>query len=285
MRRGFTVTTLCLTVAATALAQEMRIPASISAGDTTSIATTGSGKATFYLSGPGTSQKSDVTLGEEIHLTSQELKYAGEYLAVLCASSCQSSPFYVSAGQPSSLAFLVHPSRVPVSASDAVSGVAFPFDRFHNLVLVPVAITFQLTSKNAPLLSKSVTTRDGAAWFRTGSSKNAGPVQVVASLADVSAKRAVQQVASDPCNLRIKGEKTKTGISVETEPVHDCSGNIVSDGTVVTFTASDAHGKNTVDAPVKQGVAKAVIEADGPATISVASGVVLGNELRIGGSQ
>jgi hypothetical protein len=36
-----------------------------------------------------------------------------------------------------------------------------------------------------------------------------------------------------------------------------------------------------VDAPVKQGVAKAQLAASGPVTISAASGVVLGNELRL----
>jgi hypothetical protein len=92
----------------------------------------------------------------------------------------------------------------------------------------------------------------------------------------------VQQVASDPCNLRIKGQRTAAGILVETEPVHDCAGNSVSDGTIVTFTATDASGKSTVDAPIKQGVARAQMTASAAAVISVASGVVMGNELRVG---
>jgi hypothetical protein len=263
-------------------AQEIRIPASAGAGDEATVSTTGSGKATFYLLGPGVSLKSDVSLGEEIHLAGQELKNAGDYLVLVCSSTCRSANFYVTAAKPASLTFLVHPSRVPVSQGDAVSGVALPFDKFHNLVLTPVTVNFQLTAGTASLFSRQVRTQDGAAWFRTASGKSAGAVQAVASLDDLSARRAVQQVASDPCNLRIKGQRTAAGILVETEPVHDCAGNVVSDGTIVTFTATEGNRRCTVDAPIKKGVARALMTEPDAAVISVASGVVMGNELRIG---
>ena len=168
-----------------------------------------------------------------------------------------------------------------MSLGDAVSGVAFPFDQFHNLVLTPMAIDFRLIAGNSSLLSRAVRTQDGVAWFRTTSGRSAGAVQVVAALDDLSARRVVQQVASDPCNLRIAGQRTHTGILVQTEPVHDCAGNPVPDGTVVTFTATEANGKSTVDAPIKQGVARAQIAGSSGAVISVASGAVMGNELRV----
>lgn len=275
----------CLAVgfsAAACVAQEMRVPSNISAGDEAEISTTGSGSATFYLTGPGISRKTDVRLSEAIHLRAQDLRYAGVYFAVLCSSSCNAASFYVSAAQPVSLAFLVHPSRVPVAQGDAVSGVALPFDRFHNLVQAPAEVNFQFTSGNSQFLSKAVRTQDGIAWFRAASGKSSGTLQVTASLNGISARRAVQQVASDPCNLRIKGERTRAGITVQTEPVHDCTGNIVPDGTIVTFTASGATGKSTVDAPIKQGVARAQMVASGPVVVSVASGVVMGNELHLG---
>jgi len=190
----------------------------------------------------------------------------------------------VNAATPASLTFLVHPSRVPVSQVDAVSGVAFPFDSFHNLVLNPVAVDFQLTERSGPplSLSKAVRTENGVAWFRTNSGKSAGALQVGAAIDGVSARRVVQQVASDPCNLRIEGQRTLTGMLVRTDPVHDCAGNPVADGTVVTFTATAANGKSTVDAPIKQGVARAQIAASRGAVISVASGVAMGNEIRVG---
>jgi len=269
-------------LSALASAQELRVPQSITAGDDATVSASGNGKATFYLVGPGVSRKSDVNLGEDIHISGKDLRTAGAYLAIVCSSSCESGTFYVIAAKTYSLAFIVHPSRVPVGRNDAVSGVAFPFDQYRNLVRTPEIINFALTAGKESLLSRSVRTQDGAAWFRTASGRTAGTVQVVASVDDISAKRAVQQVASDPCNLRITGGRTKTGIVVQTEPVHDCAGNPVSDGTIVTFTAQGPQGKSTVDAPIKQGVARAEMETKGAETISVASGVVMGNELRVG---
>jgi hypothetical protein len=236
--------------------------------------------------GPGVSIKSDATLGEEIHLQGRDLRHAGAYLALLCSGACKSATFYVTAAKPFRLTFLVHPSRVPVGRSDAVSGVALPFDQFRNLVLAPETINFQLTVANASLFSRPGVTQGGVAWFRTASGKSAGAMQVSASLDDISARRAVQQVASDPCQLRISGQRGPTGILVQTDPVHDCNGNIVPDGTIVTFSAAEGDEKSTVDAPIKQGIARAQIKASsGLTVISAASGVVLGNELRIGAKQ
>jgi hypothetical protein len=262
-------------------AQDLHIPESPIAGEEISISTTGSGKATFYLAGPGVARKSDVALGENVQLTAQDLRNAGDYIAILCSGTCKAANFYVSAAKPLSLTFLVHPSRVPVAQHDAISGVAFPFDQYHNLVLAPVNVNFQLSAKDSPLFSRSIRTQNGVAWFRTPSGKSAGPLKVTAALDDVTARRAVQQVASDPCNLRITGQRTKAGIAVQTEPVHDCAGNVLPDGTIVTFTATGAHGKATVDAPIKQGIARAQLDASGAEVISAASGVVMGNEIHV----
>jgi hypothetical protein len=271
----------CPAVVCRAQVEGLRPPASVVAGRETSIATTGSGKATFYLAGPSTSTKREVSRGEDIRLQPAEVQSAGRYVAVICSQTCQSAAFYVTAAKPSTLSFLVHPSRVPVGQSDRVSGVALPFDPFHNLVVEPVTIDFRLTAGAAPLMSRPVRTRDGVAWFRASSGKSAGALEVAAALNDLAAHRVVRQVASDPCNLRIKGQRTAKGLVVETEPVHDCGGNPVPDGTIVTFTATEASGKSTVDAPIKQGIARAQIAASGPTVISVASGIVMGNELRL----
>jgi hypothetical protein len=263
-------------------AQDIRVPKHAIAGDDASLSTTGSGKATFYLFGPGVSRKSDVSLGENIRVQGEDLRIAGEYFAVLCSGDCHSGSFFVTAAKPSSLTFLVHPSRVPVAEGDAVSGVAIPFDKYRNLELAPETVNFQLSTGKASLLSRPVPTKDGIAWFRSASGKSAGALQVVASVNDLSTLRAVQQVASDPCNLRITGQRNTQGILVQTEPVHDCAGNSVPDGTIVTFTAITDGEKSSVDAPIKHDVARAEITASGPATISAASGVVMGNELRMG---
>jgi hypothetical protein len=261
---------------------DLRAPSAAVAGSEASIATTGSGTATLYLVGPSITLKRDVHLGEAISLSAKEMQSAGKYVAIVCASSCRSVGFFVAPAKPVNLTFLVHPSRAPVGQNDVVSGVALPFDEFHNLVLAPATVDFQLTTKGSAPTSHQVSTQNGMAWFHTNSGRTAGALQVTASINDVSARRVVQQVASDPCSLRIKGQRTPKGIIVETDPVRDCSGNPVPDGTVVTFTAKDAKDSSTVDAPIKLGVARAQITAIGPVVISAASGVVMGNELHLG---
>jgi len=273
----------CLAAIGYAQDADLRAPSNPVAGSSTSIATTGSGSGTFYLIGPSSSLKRDVELGQEIALTARDLQSAGKYISVVCSDSCHSVGFFVIPAKPVNLTFLVHPSRAPVGENEAISGVAFPLDEFQNLILAPVTVDFQWTAKGASPVSRQVATHDGVAWFRTNSGRSAGPVQVVASINDISARRVVQQVASDPCSLHIKGQRTTKGIVVETEPVRDFTGNPVPDGTVVTFTAKDGHETSTVDAPVKQGIARAQILAPGPVVISAASGVVMGNELRLGG--
>jgi hypothetical protein len=276
---------VCLAMVAVAQDASLRTPSNGVAGQSASLATTGSGSATFYLRGPSISFKRDAVLGQNIDLSAKELQSSGDYVAVLCAGTCSSARFFVAPGKPAVLTFLVHPSRAPVGLNDVISGVALPFDEFHNLILAPATIQFQLTAKGSAASSRDVQTHDGVAWFRTSSGKSAGALQISASLSDLVARRVVQQVASDPCNLRIKGQRTSKGILVETEPVRDCSGNPVPDGTIVTFTAKDGHAVSFVDAPVKQDIARATLVAKGPVVVSAASGVATGNELRLGGQE
>jgi hypothetical protein len=264
---------------------ELRGPSDAVAGKATSIASTGSGQATFYLAGPSISLKRDVHLGGNIELSAKELQTAGRYVAAICAGTCSSVVFFVAPATPATLTFLVHPSRAPVGRNDVISGVALPFDEFRNWVVTSAAVQFEMTSRGSVPTSRTVQTHNGVAWFRMASGKAAGPLQISASLKDITARRVVQQVASEPCNLRIKGQRTVKGIQVETEPVRDCSGNPVPDGTIVTFTAKNGHDVSFVDAPVKQDVARATLLSSIPVVVSAASGVATGNELRIAGKE
>src|SRR5262249_8512713 len=133
---------------------------------------------------------------------------------------------------------------------------------------------------------QSVTSRNGVAWVSSSSARKAGAAQFVATLGETSVRRVVQQVASDPCNLRMHiAQQSKAGLVVETDPIRDCTGNPVPDGTIVTFTQTDSAGRSTVDARIRKGVARAELPAAGGAHISVAAGVVLGNELQVGGEK
>ncbi len=260
-------------------------PQVITAGSGFSLDYSGSGTATFYLAGPGQVVKRQAQPGKAIAVSPEETSAAGRYLAIVCASTCQSSVFWVVPAKAASLNFLVHPSRAAVRAPDVVSGTALAFDKFGNFVLAPATVDFRITAGGAPLMTRSQTTRDGVAWFRSASGTRAGAVQLEASLGDVSTRRVLQQVASDPCNLRVSAQPSPHGMVLETAPVRDCSGNPVPDGTIVTFTVSDAAGQSTVDAPIKQGVARAQVPVSGPATVDVASGLVVGNELHLGGKR
>jgi hypothetical protein len=278
---GIVRASLALALVSAASAQELAVPHSVTAGADTTIASTGSGRATFYLLGPGVASKKDVNLGEDIHVPGDQLQFAGRYIASVCSATCNGAEFFVTAAQPASVAFLVHPSRVPARQPDALSGLALLFDRFDNLVLTPQTINFQVKGTSETLFARAIPTHDGAAWFRASSGKTAGAVRLTASVGDLSAQRALQQVASEPCNLRIKAQQTPKGLEVQTEPVRDCAGNPVSDGTIVTFTGTDSAGKISIDAPIKGDVARARMNILEPVTISAACGVAMGNELRI----
>jgi len=94
----------------------------------------------------------------------------------------------------------------------------------------------------------------------------------------------IQQVAAEACGLRMRALTSGNTVTLETDPVRDCSGNALPDGTVVSFTKIDEGGKSTVDTPIKKSVARMQFRVRGTAQISVACGVVLGNEIALKGS-
>jgi hypothetical protein len=272
---------ICLAKASPAQVEGLRAPATVESKSELTVSTAGRGNAILYLVGPSHSSKQQIELGQEVHIKSDEVSSAGRYLVILCFKTCRSASFYVIPGRAASLSFLAHPSRVPVRADNAVSGVVFVFDDAKNLVLATMMIDFKLTAGASELASRSASTRNGVAWFRTSSGSASGPAQIAASFGNIVVRRRVQQVAANACNLRVKATRTLQGVALETDPVRDCSGNPVPDGTIVTFTMTADDGKSTVDAPVKQGVARAqMISSRG--VISVASGVVMGNSIRLG---
>jgi hypothetical protein len=271
-------------VAVTAFASEIHPPAQITAGNPITIPTSGSGDATFYLIGPASASKRQVQAGTDITVDADQLERAGRYVAVLCASDgCSSSSFYVNPAAANKLSLLVHPSRVPVGSSNGISTVAFVFDNFRNLVLKPEPIKFSVLPKGGNEVSADREAKDGVAWVRLTSAKKEGPTRLGASVGNANEIRVVQQVAADACNLRIKASRVKNSYLIETDPVRDCAGNPVPDGTVVSFTMTDSIGKTTVDVPIKKGVAKIEMAIQGRGKVRVASGVVTGNELEVGG--
>jgi hypothetical protein len=181
----------------------------------------------FDVVGPGTAIKRKVQLGQDIQLTADDLKNAGRFTIAL--EGGESATLFVTAGPVSSMAFLARPSRVPSDTPGVISGTVFLFDRYQNLVLQPQPVKFDL-DVNGQSVSRTENSKSGIAFTKLDSSKKDGAAQFIASSGAVSVRRVVQEVASDPCNIRMRAERDKYGILVQTEPIRYCAGNPLPDG-------------------------------------------------------
>jgi hypothetical protein len=286
VRARFAVVLGGLAIATTQLAfaeaGSMTLPKTVEAGAAFSIQSGGSGKATLYVVGPGSVLKRDVQLGETTFFPAGSLFNAGHYVAILAEdSSTESSAFDVlPASSPTDLSFLARPSRLPVGLHDGITGAAYVFDVYHNLIVAPTSVSFELSSPSGAVQKRIVETQDGAAWTVMDSTAQQGIDRFVARIDRISSARVVEQVPGDPCGLKMIVEQSGRELQLRTDPVRDCNGNAVPDGTIVTFTEAYKGGQSTVDAPLKRGIAEVQMADHSGATISVASGVVLGNQIR-----
>jgi hypothetical protein len=266
-------------------AVEITAPQQVKAGAGASLSTSGSGDGKLIVIGPAGVVKRDVTLGETINLDPEEVRSAGRYTAIVRqGGESKAATFYVTAAEPGKINFLARPSRVPVSRAGVISGVAFVFDEYRNLVMQPTPVKFNL-SVGGNTVNRTETSRNGIAWTRLDSASREGAAQFVVSAGNASEKRVVQQVASEACDIHMTAQPSKRGILVQTTPVRDCSGNPLPDGTIVTFTKMDDKGKTTVGARIKRGFAQAELPDSPSARIYVASGVVLGNQIEWRGAR
>jgi hypothetical protein len=202
-------------------------------------------------------------------------------VVIASATSSQTGSLDVMPGKkPADLTFIAKPSRLPVALRGGITGTAYVFDSYQNLITTPLPVAFELSSKSFQAQTRTVQTSLGAAWVQMDSTPHEAKDQFVARVGDVSSTRVVGQVPGDPCSLKMNAATAGNRVHLQTDPVRDCNGNAVPDGTIVTFTESYNDTKSTVDVPLKQGVAKVEMPAHRGATISVASGVVLGNQIR-----
>jgi len=290
MRRLFLVAIamLWLTGESLTFAQStsLQIPKKIEAGSAFSISTSGSGKATLYIVGPTQVLRRDLQLGDTVSLESGDLHNAGHYVVVLSGSSTETTQIDVlPKPDPSTMSFLAKPSRIPVNLSQGISGVTYVFDTFQNLILKPTPVAFKMSDAAGGTESRTEPTHDGVAWVKMNSAPKAGPAQFNATAGSITEKRVVQQVPAEPCRLRMTARPAGQEIELQTDPVRDCTGNPVPDGTIVSFTENYQGQISTVDVPLKRGIAKTALPAHAGASISVATGVVLGNEIRWGGGR
>ncbi len=287
MTRSCTIGVVLSLWAQWALAAGIKVPKIVQAGQAISINTEGNGEGHLYIVGPGGALEKTVQIGTEVLIEPDEISNAGRYTVFLITStSTEASDFdVVSSPEVSSLSFLARPSRLPVSLRDGIGGVAFVFDTYHNLVLQSQSVHFQLTLPNTAPEIRTVESHLGVAWVQMDSSAHAGNASFEATVGKGTSLRILEQVPADACQLRMSARPVGGRLHVQTEPLRDCTGNLVADGTIVTFTEIYDGNRSTVDAPLKNGIAQADIPANKGAVITVAAGEVLGNQLRWNGGQ
>jgi hypothetical protein len=261
--------------------EALQAPKSIGAGDPFSIQTTGSGKATLLIVGPTQFLKRDIERGQSVSFAPGTLHNAGHYLVILKTdSSSYTTEVDVSASStPSELTFLARPSRLPVGLHDGITGAVYVFDAYKNLITAPASISFELSNPSGATQTHVVQAHNGAAFTAMDSTQQQGADKFTARLGSVTSTRIVGQVPGDPCGIKMSAKPSGQQIELETEPLRDCSGKAVPDGTIVTFTETYAGAQTTADVPLKRGIAQVDMPAHNGALLSAASGVVLGNQI------
>ena len=283
--RGIRILLLC-SIAATAtysLAADVTVPERAVAGAKISIETSGNGEATAVLIAPSHIVSKPVVLGKALEFAGDDLADAGQYTLVLTSDAGEiAKSFVVSPGSPAHLSFVTHPSRAPVAQKAGITGAVYVFDAYNNLISKSLVVNFKLSGAQTGTVERQVSSRNGVASLSLDSPAREGPVKFEAATGGVQTTRMVRVVADEPCTLEIRAEPLNKGrIRVQTAPVKDCSGNLVPDGTVVTFTGWDEQGRSTVDVSVKKGIAQVDLPARGEMRISAASGVALGKQIRL----
>jgi hypothetical protein len=280
---------LAASAGAQAQSGQLSVPQSINAAASLSIPTSGSGPAELYIVGPDQVLRKNVQLGQTVSLAPGALHNAGRYLVILASAGSTDTGVLtvVPVDKPDALSFLAEPSRLPVSLHNGISGTAYIFDAYRNLITTPASVLFELSNPTGGAQKITATSHNGVAWTQMNSAPREGNAKFVASVDGVLSTRVIDEVPGDPCNLTVSAKPAsgpeKGKLSLQTAPVRDCSGNAIPDGTIVTFTEALNGVQSTADVPIKRGVATVEMPALQGATISVASGDVAGNQIRWSG--
>ena len=276
-----TTLAFCAMHLAVAQSPSISVPKTVEAGSAFPVQSTGSGKATLYIIGPEQVLKRDVQLGETTYFPAGSLYNAGRYLAVLAGESATQNDSFdvVPASKPVNISFFAKPSRLPIGLHDGITGVVYLFDAYHNLIQTPTPVSFELSTPSGALQKRLVVTHEGAAWTSMDSTAQQGVDKFVARIGEVSSTRIIGQVPGDPCGLKMNAKPSGQKVQLVTDPVRDSSGNAIPDGTIVTFTEIYNGTQSTIDEPLKHGIAEATLQVHSGARLSVASGVVMGNQI------
>ena len=259
----------------------LKLPKRIEAGSAFSIENSGGGEGTLYIIGPSQVLKRDVQAGGTASFPARSLFDAGHYVVILTqASGAKTGSFDVAPiSTADKLSFFANPSRLPIGVKHGITGAVYVFDVYGNLITDPSSVSFELSSPTGAVQKDSARTSVGRAWTQMDSTNQQGSSKFVAQVGGLTSERVIRQVPGDPCTLKMTAQQAGQQLQLQTEPVRDCSGNAVPDGTIVTFTETYAGGQSTVDVPLKRDIAEVKMPLHSGAKFTVASGVVLGNQI------
>ena len=131
--------TLCF--ATFAFAADLKVPATTTAGN--AVTFTAPVAARQRCTSLARERRSSARCNSaRITISADELKNAGRY--IVSVEGDGDGSFFVTANEVSSIAFLARPSRVPADTHDVISGTAFLFDKYQNLVMQPQPVKFEL---------------------------------------------------------------------------------------------------------------------------------------------
>ncbi len=245
-----------------AKAGDLNLPATVTAGTGLSIPTSGSGEATLYLVGPGTAIKRKVQLGQDVQLSADELQNAGRYVIAIDGNS---AAFFVTAAPVHSIAFLARPSRVPSNTPNVISGTAFLFDHYQNLVLQPQPVKFELSVEwpnGQP--HRDVEGRRGLHQARFVEERRPGAVRRLQR----RGFRAPRGAASGVRSLQHSHDaRSVTRTAFWCAPIRFATAPAIPFPTAPSSPSPRPmpEGKSTVDARIKRGIAEAQLPASNDA--------------------
>ena len=81
------------------------------------------------------------------------------------------------------ITFIAKPSRLPVALQGGITGTAYVFDSYQNLITAPLPVSFELSSKSSQTQTRTMETRNGAAWTQMDRHRTRQKISLLHALA------------------------------------------------------------------------------------------------------
>jgi hypothetical protein len=172
---------------------------------------------------------------------------------------------------------LVAPKTIVVGSDETSMGVVVPFDTFGNLVQSGTPITFTVRRSNGAQTRMPTTVQNGVGWRAIGSGRLAGETSIVAEVGTASSTRArLNEVPNEARQIELVNVERmlmadgRTRIPLQTEPLRDRFGNLLTDGALVEFVVAGLQSTARLSGVVIGGIAETTLLAPTePQTVSV----------------